>query len=310
MTMYTALLFIAFLCGSAQVSDAFVTSGSVKLASRTTSDHQYTRQGQDGSLCTLLHGSGSSTGGYDSNDIKEEAERLLERAREIRSTIPDAAGEETEGKKKQNVATATSTANQAASEWQVKEVNGEHRGHGYRLYIDIGREEGTWMDQRWGSGGGRIELTLDVVFDDQSPAGPELQELMVKDNFGGKSSATFAMIPAEKARLREGFDQMKTTGKAAYRLDQARNGGVTARFFIDVAGTPEGSRSYGDLSIPKGCLYFSLPCFGGVSRLSSKEGIVTVRQMGWNTGFRREESRIVGTFTAVPIKEATRMDRY
>jgi hypothetical protein len=35
--------------------------------------------------------------------------------------------------------------------------------------------------------------------------------------------------------------------------------------------------------------------------LSTKEGIVTVKQIGWHTGWRREESRILGTFRAVTL---------
>jgi hypothetical protein len=63
--------------------------------------------------------------------------------------------------------------------------------------------------------------------------------------------------------------------------------------------------------VPKGALYFAIPAFGGgVAQLSKKEGIVSVRQTGWHTGWRREESRIVGTFLAVPIEEARRRDGF
>jgi hypothetical protein len=65
-----------------------------------------------------------------------------------------------------------------------------------------------------------------------------------------------------------------------------------------------------DIFIPMGCLYFSIPCFGGASQISSKEGIVTIRQTGWHTGWRREESRIVGTFRAVPIDQAIKKDGF
>ena len=66
-----------------------------------------------------------------------------------------------------------------------------------------------------------------------------------------------------------------------------------------------------DVFVSKGNLYFSLPCFGGkISQLSTKEGPVTIRQIGWNTGWRREESRIVGIFKAVPIDDAKRRDGF
>jgi hypothetical protein len=44
--------------------------------------------------------------------------------------------------------------------------------------------------------------------------------------------------------------------------------------------------------------------------MSTKEGIVTVREMGWHTGWRREESRIVGVVRAIPIERARRRDGF
>jgi hypothetical protein len=68
---------------------------------------------------------------------------------------------------------------------------------------------------------------------------------------------------------------------------------------------------YGDVSIPKGYLYFSIPCFGGrIDQLSTKEGPVTVRETGWHTGWRRKESRIVGVFKAKSIAQAQKKDSY
>ena len=91
----------------------------------------------------------------------------------------------------------------------------------------------------------------------------------------------------------------------------------TLRFYIQVDGTAESSTAaYGDVSIPKGWLYFALPCYigsgsgGGVGQLSSKERIVTIRQIGWNSGWRREENRILGVFCALPINEARKHDKF
>ena len=64
-------------------------------------------------------------------------------------------------------------------------------------------------------------------------------------------------------------------------------------------------------SIPNGDLHFSLPVFGKTpAQLSQKEGIVSVRQMGWNTGWRRVESRIVGVFRAVRLDDAKQRDGF
>jgi len=161
------------------------------------------------------------------------------------------------------------------------------------------------MDPRWGASGRRMELSLDVRFGSSlERASPEIASRMVQDNFGGRSSPTYVLETAEWARLRNGFDRMPCRS-GAYRIDTSKNGG-TARFYIDVVD----GKTDGDISIPKGSLYFSLPVFGRIEQLSTKEGIVTVRQMGWHTGWRREESRIVGTFRAVPIDKARRIDGF
>ena len=77
----------------------------------------------------------------------------------------------------------------------------------------------------------------------------------------------------------------------------------TVRFFVMQDG-----RVDGDVEVPTGALYFSIPVFG--STLSQKEGVVSVRQYGWHTGWRREESRIVGTFRAVPMDRARQRDGF
>ena len=89
----------------------------------------------------------------------------------------------------------------------------------------------------------------------------------------------------------------------------------TLRFCISAAGAKDG-----DVSIPGGYLYFALPYFGlggggegtGASgmNLSRKEGTITVKQMGWHTGWRREESRILGVFRAMPLEKARLRDKY
>jgi len=234
------------------------------------------------------------------DELKEEAQRLLERAQELRASIPES---------KEKVASSESTTEIIKdSPWSVSGQD-DVPGVGYRFYIDIGREEGTWMDPRWGASGKRIEFTLDVKFltGEASIADDTVRDTMVKDNFGGKSSPVCILQSAEMARLRGGFERMKCYG-GGYRIDSGKT--QTARFFINVEGTPESGSVFGDVSVPKGALYFSLPCFGNISNLSTKEGIVSVRQVGWHTGWRREESRIAGVVRAVPIETARKRDAF
>ncbi len=276
----------------------------------------------------------------DSNDdennrtIPQEAEELLLKAKKIRSSLEENKPKVLQKKKNNNTSLLSSGTKPNSINPSRTKFNIQPRDHNdqstsvsveYRLYLDIGREQGTWMDPRWGASGKRIESTIDVSFIlpppsskdtsdddiDHSQANDEIIKNMVKDNLSGRSSAVRILNSAPFARLRNGFDEMKTYG-GGYRIDISDqvSSSNTVRFYLSVDGT-EGNSSYGDINIPRGNLYFSLPCFGNdVTSLSSKEGIVTVRQFGWHTGWRREESRIVGVFRAVPMVKAVRMDGF
>jgi len=227
----------------------------------------------------------------------EEAERLLEQARKLRESIPQSNDD-----------------GQSNTKGSISESSNLFEGDesivcSYRLYVDIGREKGTWMDPKWGASGNRIPFTVDIGFSDEV-ADFEVAKKMVKDNFSGKSSdVQLIKCLTENARLRGGFDKMKVNG-GGYRIDNK----ATVRFYITCEGNADemGSSSYGDIYVPGGELYFSIPCFvNNVSNLSSKEFPgVTVRQKGWHTGWFREESRMVGTFKMVPLAKARENDNF
>lgn len=293
-----AMLLTLFLIHSGaaafSLNAATGSSETVHAASRTC-----TRRSQ-----RVCHG--FSLYAAERNDASEEAARLLAKAREIRESIPE----------RQLVTAPTKVETEADDETSSFATTAAHVG--YRLYCDIGRENGTWMHPRWGASGKRIEFTLDVNFAlpctddtgvDISIADDTICEKMVKDNFGGKSSVVRTVNSLQNARLRGGFDKMPCYG-GGYRVDVG-GGNSVCRFFIECEGTPERGGTYGDVWIPKGCLYFSIPCFGNrVTNLSAKEGPITVRQIGWHTGWRREESRIVGVFRAKKLEDARRIDKY
>ena len=235
--------------------------------------------------------------------LREEASTLLQKAKTLRRQIPEPSQQE-----------LTYVVGPLASKWRVP-LSADN-GVGYRLYVDIGREEGTWMDPRWGASQRRIEFTLDVEFCTAAQnklASRDLRDRMVPDNFGGSSSSVYCMKVASVARLRSGFAEMHCHDEGAYRLDmnQGTLAANTIRFLISTQGTAEANdNSFGDVYVPKGDLYFSLPAFGnGTQQLSKKAGVVSVRQMGWHTGWRRL-SRIVGIFRVIPIEEARSRDGF
>ena len=160
--------------------------------------------------------------------LREEASALLSKARQLRMEIGDDGSP-----------TSTGSERKGVSQWLVDSE--ENEGVGYRLYIDIGREGGTWMDRRWGASGRRIPFSVDVKFLTEFASKQEADK-MVKDNFGGKSSKPSVLTVAKSARLRGGFDGMKCHG-GCYRIDAAR-GQYTVRFYLEVDGTKD-DQGYG-----------------------------------------------------------------
>ena len=245
-----------------------------------------------------------------------EAERLLAKAKALRESLPTSSA----------APNAYLKQGKIVSEFSLSE---NQLDNSFRLYLDIGREKGTWMDPRWGASGRRIECTLDVSFakdeqqtqddDDDSPS-PEQQQLLASEtadrllktvtNTKSSLSPVYKLQTAPYARLRGGFDKM-VIQEGGFCIESTPSASSsTLRFCISVAGTKDG-----DVIIPEGLIYFALPYFGiqgstNTMALSTKEGTITVKQMGWNTGWRREESRIFGVFRAVLLKKAKTRDKF
>lgn len=185
------------------------------------------------SCSRALQSSTRTLSSKESKDLKSEAAELLEKARQLRQSLPS----------EQSRKDSSVSINGRTSRWTVPES--DTPGVSYRLYVDIGREQGTWMDPRWGASGKRIEFSLDVKFFTETVANQTVVDRMVKDNFGGTSSPVYELKTAPKARLRSGFDEMACYG-GGYRIDTARNGASsTVRFHVLVDGTPESGSSYG-----------------------------------------------------------------
>ena len=250
-------------------------------------------------------------------NLREEAEILKARAEKLRSEIEEITKQQPERPpqpienqilQQERIKTSPWIINSKDNDDDDDDDDGSVQ---YRLYASIGREDGSWMDPRWAASGKRIDFALDIKLL-PTLADKEISDRMVRDNTMGKSSKVFALETAQFARLRDGYDRMECTN-GAYRIDVTKKNQYTIRFVMEVEGTIKADQSYmyGDVSIPKGYLYFSLPCFvGSIKQLSKKEGLVSVRQSGWHTGWRREESRICGVFNAKSILDAQKFDSY
>eukprot|EP00986_Skeletonema_menzelii_P010433 scaffold5070_cov145-Skeletonema_menzelii.AAC.3 len=245
------------------------------------------------------------------DEATTEAERLLSKAKAIREELGshNTNNQQLEGK----------SPIQIRSEFCLPATSSGSNNNDYRLYLDVGREPGTWMDPRWGASGRRIECTIDVSFssvdEEEQSLSEEITSGLIKTvtTKSSKLSQVLKLQHAPFARLRSGFDKMKIS-EGGYCIESASKSS-TMRFCLSVNGTEGSTASYGDVSIPQGNLYFALPYFGtsqsdGSISISKKEGTICVKQFGWNTGWRREESRILGVFRAAPLVEARRRDKF
>lgn len=257
---------------------------------------------------------GTESAAEDAITPMEEARRFLEQASELRKQAEEASEllSQKQSSRRTAAATETNTSPFALPPPTAQGAEGAaSTSCDYRLHVDVGREPGSWMEPRWGASGRRIEFTLDVRFTGHGAAGEgttlHASSSLVGDGtslgwLGSKASdaSCYSLETAPYARMRSGFDRMACLG-GLYRIEKdKKNGDGMVRFCIQVDGTTD----YGDVTIPPGYLYFSIPAFSSkLSLLSRKPGPVTVRQPGWNTGWRREESRIVGVFVATPLAD-------
>jgi hypothetical protein len=244
-------------------------------------------------------------------DKDRTPQELLEQARILREEIKAsqlAASQRVAKAPQASIVDDNSTITTNTSPWSLSQNDND--APTYRFYVNIGREEGTWMEPRWGASGQRIEFTVDVAFTTQ-PVTRQIAQQMVQDNnnkflFGSSSSSSqvFRLNTAPFARLRDGFDRMECQ-PGAFRIDTNMRGQKTLRLFFYTQG-----KTFGDVSISENTnLYISLPVLAD-SSLSRKEGIVSIRQYGFKTGWYRLESRIVGVVKAVPIADALAKDGY
>mmetsp|Transcript_30481 Transcript_30481/g.35151 ORF Transcript_30481/g.35151 Transcript_30481/m.35151 type:complete len:89 (+) Transcript_30481:87-353(+) len=57
--------------------------------------------------------------------------------------------------------------------------------YAHRLYVDIGRDDGTWMNPKRRASGRKIEFTINVSFTAKPASGdPNIIDWMVKYTFG------------------------------------------------------------------------------------------------------------------------------
>ncbi|KAG5189510.1 hypothetical protein JKP88DRAFT_301476 [Tribonema minus] len=208
------------------------------------------------------------------DDLKAQAEAALQEAARLRAeaeALEDRSPEAIALRAEQEavIAAAGRARSEPVSRGDGGSLKEDLVGTRYVLSFDIGREKGTWMPPQWGASGARLNVDVLVEF------GP---------------SGTFAEVA-----LKSPFVATDVAG-IAWSVEGARGTGSlqqsTLRFSLQTSGAARG-----DVSIPAGPIYCSVPAWG--ARLSRSRGMVTVRQKRWGI---REESRILGVFSAQRVE--------
>lgn len=83
-----------------------------------------------------------------------EAQKLMAKAKAIRESIPISATDEPNQQQQ-------TTVNKILSEFSLPQQSLDENSNNYRLYLDIGREKGTWMDPRWGAR--YVHMVIDYI---------------------------------------------------------------------------------------------------------------------------------------------------
>ena len=88
----------------------------------------------------------NTNGNNDAPPTTTEAEKLMAKAKAIRESIPISTNEP-----KSTSLNQETKVNKILSEFSLPQQSLDDDSNNYRIYLDIGREKGTWMDPRWGA---------------------------------------------------------------------------------------------------------------------------------------------------------------
>eukprot|EP00957_Ditylum_brightwellii_P042740 3236367-Ditylum_brightwellii.AAC.1 len=140
--------------------------------------------------------------GHQPDELKSEAEVLLVIAKKLWESLAKTESERA-ASKPVDIFTPT-------SEKETSNVNDNVASFlpstEYCLYIDIRREDRTWMDPRWGASEKWIKFIIDIDFltsdgGEAFIASSNVAEQLVKDNFGGTSSPVYVLNSSLNAHL-------------------------------------------------------------------------------------------------------------
>ena len=134
-----------------------------------------------------------------------------------------------------------------------------------RINVDVGREQGTWMDKDWAASGGRLVLPVNVVFtNDRVDLG-----IPGEEGLGGRYCRKLEVLedtvtivgPSGQVQVPVSDGGWATLPILNKKLEQGER---KLRFFLDF---PIGAQR-NDVTIPSGRVFFSSSCFPKTADLS------------------------------------------
>lgn len=135
----------------------------------------------------------------------------------------------------------------------------------WRLDLDIGREEGTWMPEEWASSGARLSFSVDILI--ESDYAPSEKDRDGELKFMGPNAMRLAVLEDATFISSEGEQVVSLPEEGAWKLQLPKTKGAagTLRFWFEAEqdpDLPEGvAARRNDVTLPAERLYFMAKCW-------------------------------------------------
>lgn len=148
---------------------------------------------------------------------------------------------------------ATTTLDTKRSPWSPAE---------WRIQVNIGREEGTWMPETWAASGARLSFPMDVMV-----TSDYIVEKDSEYDFMGGNSMRLTVLedPTFVSSQGEQFIGIREEGAWKMQMPKQRGAAATLRFWVDVEQAEDLSQGVGavrnDVALPAERIFFMSKCW-------------------------------------------------